>query len=102
MIHNVYSIFDTASGLYSRPFFTSSDGEAVRSFGDIAQDGSHPIGVHPEDYTLFRIGNFDDINGLINKEPNESLVTALEMVAAARNVAKEQVEMIVPDSGKIQ
>lgn len=82
---NIYSIFDSASGLYSRPFFTQSDAEAIRSFSDIAQDADHPIGKHPEDYTLFRIGTFDDNSALINNEANESLCTALERISAMRN-----------------
>lgn len=83
---NVYSIFDTASGLYSRPFFTSSDAEALRSFSDIATDAEHPIGKHPKDYTLFRIGTFDDNKGHIHNEDNESLATALELIAKTRTV----------------
>ncbi len=86
---NIYSIYDTASGLYSRPFFTPSDAEAIRSFSDIAVDAEHPIGKHPEDYTLIRIGTFDDATALLNNENNESLCTALERVAATRKFSNE-------------
>jgi len=80
---NIYSIFDTASGLYSRPYFGQSDGEAKRSFMDIATDKDHPIGKHPKDYTLLRIGMFDDATGDITNELNESLCTALEQIAVS-------------------
>ncbi len=90
MKFNVYSIYDTASGLYSRPFFTQSDGEAVRSFQDIATDETHPVGKHPEDYSLFRIGLFDDGCGLLTNEQNDCLVTGVEMVAAVRNNLRER------------
>ncbi len=83
---NIYSIFDTASGLYSRPFFTQSDPEAMRSFEDIATDAEHPIGKHPEDYMLYRIGIFDDTKGKLLDEENECLVTALECVAKSRKI----------------
>ncbi len=86
MKHNVYSIFDTASGLYSRPFFDQSDAQAQRAFGDIAIDATHPIGQHPEDYTLLRLGIFDDQTGDLNNELNESLTTGLEAVSKSRNV----------------
>lgn len=82
---NTYTIYDTASGAYSRPFFAKSDGEAQRSFQDIANDKEHPIGAHPEDYSLFRIGIFDDQNAKIISENPECLSTALEMVALAKN-----------------
>ncbi len=85
---NIYSIFDSASGLYSRPFFTQSDAEAMRSFEDIATDADHPIGKHPEDYSLFRIGIFDDMKAKLQDENNECLVTALETISNTRKINK--------------
>ncbi len=90
---NMYSIFDQATGLYSRPFFTQSDGEAIRSFSDIAVDADHPIGKHPGDYTLFRLGIFDDTTGKLIDEDNSSLCNALERVAATKNVNQEKMEL---------
>ena len=52
---NAYSIFDTASGLYDRPNFINSDAQAIRMFGDICMDEKHPIGQHPEDYSMFAL-----------------------------------------------
>lgn len=93
MKHNAYSIFDTASGLYSRPFFTQSDGEAIRSFTDIANDAEHPIGKHPGDYTLFRLGIWDDRDGKLTDEVNSSLINALEAIATTRNVNRDNLEL---------
>ncbi len=90
---NMYSIFDTASGLYSRPYFTQTDGEAIRSFSDIANDASHPVGVHPADYTLFRIGIFDDNNGKLINEDNSSLTNALQEISRTKNVNKDNLEL---------
>ncbi len=80
-----YSIYDTASALYSRPFFCQSDGEAVRLFVDLASDADHPVGKHPEDYSLFRTGQFDDCKGKFTNEDNECLQTGLEAVAQSRS-----------------
>lgn len=93
MKHNVYSIYDTASGLYSRPFFTQSDAEAIRSFTDIACDTEHPIGKHPQDYTLFRLGIFDDNDGKITDEVNSSLSNGLQAIAAMRTVDKDNLDL---------
>lgn len=82
----VYTVFDTAAGVYDRPFFAQSDGVATRSFGDICVSAEHPIGQHPEHYTLFRIGEYDDAKGEIKGESPEFLATGLEMVAAAQTV----------------
>ena len=89
---NIYTIFDTASGAYMRPFFAQSDGQATRSFKDISLDASHEIGKHPEDYSLWRIGIFDDNTAKINPEDKECLATALEMVAAAQTIDRDKMD----------
>lgn len=91
---NIYSIFDNASGLYSRPWFAASDAEASRAFSDIATDAEHPVGQHPEDYTLYRLGTFDDATALLNNEANEMLCTALERCSAARSVDQRQMALL--------
>lgn len=47
-------------------FCMRSRGEAIRAFGDACKknDGS-PLSVHPEDYVLFEVGEFDEQTGLI-------------------------------------
>ena len=46
---NAYTIYDVASGVYMRPFFSQADGQAIRGFKDIATDADHEVGKHPED-----------------------------------------------------
>lgn len=62
---NIYAIYDKAVNAYMRPFFLQADGQAMRAFGDMANDKDHDIGRHPEDFSLFRIGSFDDNSGEI-------------------------------------
>lgn len=86
---NIYSIFDTAAGVYQKPTFARSDGEIMREFQNICVDKEHPCGEHPEDYSLFRLGTFNDQNGLVVNEDNECLCTGLEMLALKRSQADE-------------
>lgn len=90
---NVYSVYDTASACYDRPFCFQSDGQALRAFLDICRDKEHPIGKHPEDFSLFRIGTYDDNKGSLNPEHPECLATALEMVAKEVEKYPTAVEM---------
>ena len=93
---NMYTIFDRASMAYMRPFFYESDGAAVRAFGDIAADADHMIGKHPEDYSLYRCGMFDDQTGSVVDEKLSCLARAHELVAAARQgVKKKELEETV-------
>lgn len=84
-----YSIFDMASGAYMRPFFLPQDAQALRTFTDIATDAEHEIGKHPEDYSLFRLGIFDDNKGTLEGHDRECIATALEVVAASRRVDED-------------
>jgi hypothetical protein len=59
----IMAIRDNAAGAFMRPFFAMSTGAARREFGDIANDSQHAIGKHPEDYCLYHLGEFNEING---------------------------------------
>ena len=91
---NVYAIYDTAVGAYALPFFMQSDPQALRRFGDLVMDADSEVSKHPEDYSLFRLANYNDGRGEFINEDNECLATALEMVAASRNVNKDQMELL--------
>ena len=77
----IYSIYDSKAESYAKPIFADRVGEVIRSFGDIANDKSHPIGKHPEDYSLYEIGEWDDDAGTVeNTTPHKSLGKALDFV----------------------
>lgn len=84
---NIYAIYDTATGAYMRPFFMQSDGQATRAISDLVQDENHEVGKHPEDYSLFRVGIFDDNTGTLVPENPECLATALELLSLHRQRA---------------
>ncbi len=85
---NLYSIFDTASGLYLRPMFAQSDGEAIRAFSDAVTSDTE-YGKHPEDYSIHRLGIYDDTNGTLTDEHNCCLGTGLELVAKSQQILKD-------------
>lgn len=91
---NAYTIFDVASGTYMRPFFTGADGEAKRGFKDIASDAEHAVGQHPEDYTLYRVGSWNDVTGKLEGEELEKLMTGLECQAEIRSPHKANLEAV--------
>ncbi len=81
-----YAIFDTCSGIYEKPFFSTADDLVKREFQDIATHAEHLISKHPEHYSLWRLGNFDNNTGKILDEDNECLWTALEAISQAQVV----------------
>lgn len=81
---NFYAIFDKAIGAYMRPFVMQADGQAIRMFHDECVNADSPLSKHPEDYTLFRLGSFDDNEGEIVGQEAHKLARGHEIVAAER------------------
>lgn len=80
MKHFGYSIYDVKTRAFNQPIFAKTDEQAIRQFSDISQDKEHPVGKHPEDYSLFRIGTFNDSSGFLEPEQPECIRTALECI----------------------
>lgn len=76
MITKMFSVFDSKAGNFSPPFFMVNVGAALRAFVDIANDRDTAIARHPEDYSLFLIGEFDDLTGEVKMQQHENLGNA--------------------------
>lgn len=83
---NLYAIIDTASGVYDGPFKGLSDGQMIRTFTDIAVDPEHPVGKHPEDFSLIKVGTWNEGTGELEDLQNMTMITGLEAVAESRKV----------------
>lgn len=62
---NIYSLYDKKTNVYGRPFFSHTDGHAVRLIEDELDDNQSVVAKHPDDFILNRIGCFDDNTGTI-------------------------------------
>lgn len=75
---NVYAVYDSKSTVFSTPSFISNDEVALRSFVDAANDPQSQFFKHPEDYILYRIGEYIDHTGeLIALNPIKMIDTAI-------------------------
>jgi hypothetical protein len=84
---NTYTIFDTKTGVYGLPFFQHSDGEAIRTFTDLATSKDNRIGMHPEDYHLYRIGAWNDKTADLTQDTSQEIIAkGNEIVANLENV----------------
>lgn len=72
---NIYSIYDDTAKAYMQPFFLHNHALAVRAFTDqINQENSqNPLSLHPEQFTLFHVGEFDDQTGNLELRDHQSL-----------------------------
>jgi len=64
----LYSVFDSKAEAWLPTFSMRTDGEAVRGFTDEVNRGGSGFNAHPEDYTLFRVGEFDQSLGTVLPE----------------------------------
>lgn len=65
---NVYSMFDSAAQAFTQPFFLQNDGLAIRAFQDnINSPEPNNVSEHPDQFTLFRIAEYNDKTGIIDK-----------------------------------
>lgn len=65
MQYIICSVRDSKSDAFGRPFFTASVGLAIRSFDDEVNRAAEEniMFHHPEDFTLYELGQFDDFDG---------------------------------------
>jgi hypothetical protein len=57
----IYSIYDQDAKAFMRPFLLVNDGLAIRTFQDqINAEEANPLSTHPDKFTLYYIGEFDD------------------------------------------
>nr|AVQ10208.1 DNA binding protein VP5 [Gokushovirinae environmental samples] len=82
----ICAVYDKVAGAYLAPLFVRTSFEAMRMFRDAVGSADHQFCKHPEDFVLFRLGEFDDNTGAV--EPlhvTEKLMdglTAVELVRA--------------------
>lgn len=80
MTLNAYSIYDNKALVYHSPFFAPTDGAAMRMFADTVNDPNTTLSRHPADYSLHRVGQFDDSNGEIVAHMRAHVVDALTLL----------------------
>lgn len=78
MMLNVYAIYDTAISAYSQPFYSHTNGSALRAFSDHVNDPNSNVNKHPQDYSLFHLGSFDDQTGALSPVTPSRIGTATE------------------------
>lgn len=60
MILKMYTVYDSGVEAYMQPFYVRGNGDAIRRFSDTVNNKDHDFNKHPDHYTLFEIGSFDD------------------------------------------
>lgn len=65
LVQNVYSVYDLKGEAYGLPYYAVNDRVAMRLFLDGCRDPETPVGRHPHDFALFRVGIWNAENGTL-------------------------------------
>lgn len=88
MIYKMFTVYDSKVGAFLMPFFMRSTPEAIRGWIDVVNDPSTKFNKYPEDYTLFEIGEYDEVNGTVTMLPAKvSHGVAIEYVKQTQTVS---------------
>ena len=69
-----YAVYDRKAELFSAPFLEIKDGTAIRAIQDLVVNSpEHAFAKHPSDFSLHRLGEFDDVSGVITGQMPEKL-----------------------------
>lgn len=80
MRYKICAVLDSKLSEYGQPFFVNQIGQAVRSFGDevLRVDANNNLNKHPEDFTLWHIGEFDSETAELFSQPPRCIASASE------------------------
>jgi hypothetical protein len=89
MIIQVFSINDKKSATYSTPQFYENSVHAMRSLQVLANDKNTTVGIFPDDFELYHIGEYDTQSGRVKMFEKYTFVTS------AKSLVRE--EKIIPN-----
>lgn len=90
MILEVFAIHDRQGGFYSQPFFVQSAGIARRTFQEMAADPNNQVGRYPEDFSLYHLGQFDNVACKWALQDAVFICTALSMLNSRPTIPKDE------------
>lgn len=78
----IFNVYDAKAAAWLRPHFVRSVPEGLRVFQQAAMAPESFLSLSPGDFTLFQLGEFDEVTGKFDLLPvPESLGTALQAQA---------------------
>ena len=96
MISKIYTFYDAAAKAYTTPFFMHNDGLAIRAFSDnVNAEEENNISKHPDQFTLFCIGEIDDSNAAVaTYEPAKNLGNGLQYQNPSKEATQTDLHML--------
>lgn len=100
MLQQVFTVYDQKADAYLPPWIMPKAVMAQRVFGDCVNSKDHQFNAHPDDYTLFMLGDWNDETGEFRQLPQgkRSLGNGLEYLKSVNS--GDQMELIEATEGQ--
>lgn len=103
MILRAYTLYDVKALQYHSPYFTHTDGMAVRMLTDLVNEGGNNVSRHPRDFTLYQCGHYDDQTGIFTPlVPLQFVSDAISLVRAGEVLPLEVPRVFSEDKPAVQ
>lgn len=80
MINEIYVVKDVTADVGMVPLFRENEAVAIRDFSQAVTDPNNPMSQNPDDYVLYHVGNYDDINLYVQPKDPQRVITGIEAV----------------------
>lgn len=72
------AIRDKKAEFFHPPYAVPTEAMAIRGFGDAVLKGNSDLSAHPEDFCLFKVGEYNQLNGKVIPVEPLSIASALD------------------------
>jgi len=85
----IYSVYDEKAEEFSPPFFQQNDRLAQRMITESAKGNGSMLAAYPEDFKLYRLGEFETSTGELTPETRPHLLMNVkDLTKGAKNNAE--------------
>ncbi len=100
MLTKMFAVYDGKAAAFGTPFFLPAVGLAVRAFTDLVADPKTTVSRYPSDFTLFQVGEFDDLKGrVIPLSPHLNLGLASAFVVETKTMLESALPVVAGKDG---
>ena len=101
----MYSIYDSIAQAFMKPMYFHNDGEALRIFEQAVNDENkeNMIYKHPEQFTLFSIGEWDDKVAMVEQKTQEHkpIGIGIEYKKEEKTTDLEEIKKLIQELGNV-
>lgn len=102
MIHKSFVIYDSCAMVYNQPFFANNLHVAIRNLETVLKDQQSKLVEHPEHFTLFETGSYDDETGRFEQYPElRVVISVLDLMAEVRKRQEDQMDFFKSHTSEV-